>query len=93
MRLLLTVILFHLVGVALSGMAVALLLIGPSSGQVVQDLIAWVAVGGFVLALPISYFLAVRLLRQTEAGAAAKATTPELAVQSAESSRSNSARL
>lgn len=65
MRLMLTLVMFLIVGATLTGSFVIALLVGAAPARVVQDLIPWVAMGGFLVSLPISYFLAGYLLKKT----------------------------
>ena len=65
MRLALTLIVFVMVGVTLTGSLVTILLAGPFSGGNIRQMLVWVAVAGFVIALPISYVIAGYLLAKT----------------------------
>ena len=65
MRLALTLLVFVMVGVTLTGALVIVLLSGPFPGAKVQQLFAWVALAGFVVALPVSYVIAGHILGKT----------------------------
>ena len=65
MRLILTLVMFVIVGSTFTGSLVIALLAGAVPAKDVQDLIPWVAIGGFVVSLPISYFLAGYILKKT----------------------------
>ena len=65
MRLALTIVVFLMVGVTLAGSLLTILLAGPFSGSSVQELFGWIALGGFIVALPVSYVIAGYILERT----------------------------
>jgi hypothetical protein len=69
MRLALTIVVFLIVGVTLAGSLITVLLAGPFSGSNVQDMFGWIALGGFLVALPVSYFIAGYILARTRGNA------------------------
>lgn len=64
MRFALTLVLFVILGVTLTGSAVTALLSAPISSTEVWSYFPWVAAGGFTIALVVSFFLAGRLLNR-----------------------------
>ncbi len=72
MRLVLTLIVFVMVGSTLAGSLVTALLAGAIPGADIQQLIPWVAIGGFLAAVPISYLVANAILKKTGGFAAGK---------------------
>ena len=62
MRLALTLIVFVMVGVTITGSLITILLAGPFTGKSVQELLGWVALAGFLIALPVSYVIAGYML-------------------------------
>lgn len=65
MRLALTLILFVIIGATLAGSLVTALLAGAVPGADIGALIPWVALTGFVAAVPISYIVANAILKKT----------------------------
>ena len=63
MRLMMTLIVFLMVSVTVAGAFVAVALGAPQLGLIDLEKFGWVAGAGFVLALPISYVIAGRLLK------------------------------
>lgn len=65
MRFVLVLIIFLMAGVTVTGTLITALLAVPFPGKDVQELFGWVALGGFALALPISYIVASNIIKNT----------------------------
>ena len=66
MRVALTIIVFVMVGTVLAGSFLIVLLSGPFTGQSIQEMILWFGLGGFAVALPVSYAIAGYILAKTK---------------------------
>ncbi|MEO1282028.1 MAG: hypothetical protein AAFV69_09865 [Pseudomonadota bacterium] len=64
MHFALTLVMFLICGVTVSGSALAVLLALDKPISEVISLFPWVAAGGFLAALPVSYILASKLLKR-----------------------------
>lgn len=70
MRWILTLGLFFITGSTLTGSLVIALLSGAVPGANMNELLPIVAIGGFLVSLPISYILAGMIINKTNGNAA-----------------------
>lgn len=68
MRIAMTLVLFVIASVTFAGAGLVVLLTAPVPEQEVWNLFAWVAAGGFVVALVASYFIAGKVLDSSAIG-------------------------
>lgn len=69
MRIAMTLIIFAMASVTIAGLGLAVLLSAPIPEQEVWNLFAYVAAGGFAVALIASYFVAGKVLASGAMGA------------------------